>query len=120
MNPTPGSTCPAVTARGREKINKDFSMETPCPSFNFILDLPSSTQPFLLNSAAGRTAWRTGTHPGLQTRTLTPIWPVISCHRQASEGAHAHCESTVLTSSICLVAGAWLQATTLSLLLEQA
>lgn len=60
------------------------------------------------------------TIPGLQTHILTPIWPVISCHRQASEGAHAHCESTVLTSSICLVAGAWLQATTPSLLLEQA
>lgn len=58
--------------------------------------------------------------PGLQTRTLTPIWPLISCHRQASEGAHAHCESTDLTSSICLVAGAWLQATTPSPLLEQA
>lgn len=28
-------------------------MEMPCPSFNFILDLPSSMQPFLLNSAAG-------------------------------------------------------------------
>lgn len=53
MNPTLGSTCPAVTARGREKINKEFSAEMPCPSFNFILDLPSSMQPFLLNSAAG-------------------------------------------------------------------
>lgn len=25
--------------------------------------------------------------PGLQTLTLTPIWPIISCHRQASEGS---------------------------------